>query len=252
MLRSRQVRCSIFLAVLLAVEVRAQTTNSGGIDGVVTDQTGGVVPSAHVLITDINKGTTRTTITDGQGTYRFSFLLPGRYELAVNRDGFREEKRTVAVPLGPTVSVNVSLVLAKTSSEITVSSEAPTIQAENGDVSATMNQKQISEVPNPGNDLTYIVQTSPGVVMNTDVQPNGGGFSILGMPGNSYLYTIDGMNNNDNIANFNLAGAVGLLLGQNQIQEATVVSTGYSGQFGGAGGGDINYVTKSGNNEFHG
>ncbi len=55
-------------------------------------------------------------------------------------------------------------------------------KAENGDVSATMNQKQVSELPNPGNDLTYIVQTAPGVVMNTDVQ-GGANFSILGMPG---------------------------------------------------------------------
>src|SRR5215470_9862005 len=140
MLRSPQVRCSILLAAVLIVEVRAQTTNSGGVDGVVTDQTGGVIPSADVLLKDINKGTERTTITDRQGTYRFSFLLPGRYELAVYRDGFREEKRIVAVPLGPTVSVNVSLVLATTSSEITVSGEAPTIQAENGDVFTALNQ----------------------------------------------------------------------------------------------------------------
>ena len=237
MLRSSQVRCSILLAAVLIVEGWAQTTNSGGIDGVVTDQTGGVVASAHVLITDINKGTKRTTISDGQGTYRFSFLLPGRYELTVNRDGFREEKRSVDVLLGPSVSVNVSLILATTSSEITVSGEAPTIQAENGDVSATMSQQQISEVPNPGNDLTYIVQTSPGVVMNTDSQSTGGvqngasNFSMLGMPGSSYHYTLDGMSITDSGQNFVIGGSLGLSLGQNQIQEATVVSTGYSGQF---------------------
>ena len=258
MLRSPQVLCSVLLAAVLTVEVRAQTTNSGGIDGVVTDQTGGVVPSAHVLIKDINKGTKQTTITDGQGTYRFSFLLPGRYELAVNRDGFREEKRIVQVLLGPAVSVNISLALAATSSEITVSGEAPTIQAENGDVSATMNTKQVSEVPNPGNDLTYIVQTSPGVVMNTDSQDTGGiqnnvpNFSILGMPGSSYHYTLDGMSITDSGQNLVIGGSLGLSLGQNQIQEATVVTTGYSGQFGGAAGGNINYTTKSGSNEFHG
>ena len=78
-----------------------------------------------------------------------------------------------------------------------MTAEAPLIQAENGDVSTTMNQKQISEVPNPGNDLTYIAQTAPGVVMNTDIQ-GGANFSILGMPGTSYLFTIDGMNDNDN------------------------------------------------------
>jgi hypothetical protein len=78
--------------------------------------------------------------------------------------------------------VNVTLQIAKASSEITVTDDAPLIQAENGDVSATMNQKQISEVPNPGNDLTYIVQTAPGVVMNTD-QQGGANFSIPGNAG---------------------------------------------------------------------
>src|SRR5438309_9282334 len=116
-----------------------------------------------------------------------------------------------------------------------------------------MGQKQISEVPNPGNDLTYVVQTAPGVVMNTDSSNNTlGHFSILGMPGTSYHYTNDGVDENENSENLSMAGSLGLVLGQNQIQEATIVSTGYSGQFGGAAGGNINYLTKSGTNGFHG
>jgi len=111
--------------------------------------------------------------------------------------------------------------------------------------------KAISETPNPGNDLSYIAQTAPGAIMQTDVQGLAN-FSLLGMSGMSYLYTIDGMNDNENGANFSQVGALFLWLGQNQIQEATVVSTGYSGQFGGAAGGNINYVTKSGGNAFHG
>jgi hypothetical protein len=210
------------------------------------------VPNAAVEIKDNSKGATQTTKTDRDGVYRFFFLAPARYTLTVTHETFRKESRAVNVLLGPPGIVNITLQIAKANSEITVTGEAPLIQAENGDVSATMNQKQISEVPNPGNDLTYIVQTSPGVVMSTDGQGNGGAFSILGMPGNSYLYTIDGMNNNDNIGNLNLGGVLNLTLGQNQIQEATVVSTGYSGQFGGAAGGDVNYITKSGSNEFHG
>jgi Carboxypeptidase regulatory-like domain len=251
MLRSSQVRCSILLAAVLIVEVRAQTTSTGGLNGVVTDQTGAVMPSARVVISDSNKGTEQTTITDSQGTYRFSFLLPGRYELVVNRDGFRQEKRIVDVVLGPTVSLNVSLVLAATSSEVTVTSKAPTIQAENGDVSATMNSRQVSEVPNPGNDLTYIAQTAPGVVMNTD-GGFGSKFSILGMPGFSYAFTVDGVSITENTLNIVRGGPLGLTLGANQVQEATVVTTGYSSQFGKAAGGNVNYVTKSGGNAFHG
>ena len=155
------------------------------------------------------------------------------------------------VLLGPPVSVKVTLAVAQTSTTLTVTEEAPLVQAENGDVSATMNHAQISEVPNPGNDLTYIAQTTPGAVMNTEMQ-GFANFSILGMPGNSNRFTVNGMNDNDNGANLPLVGSLNLLLGQNQIQEATVVSIGYSGQFGGTAGANVNYITKSGGKDFHG
>jgi hypothetical protein len=242
----------MLMAIGLANELNAQTTTSGGLTGVITDQSMAVVPNAGVEIMDTAKGTTQTTKTDREGVYLFFFLAPGRYTLTVEHEGFRKESRAVNVLLGPTGSLNVMLEIAKATITLTVTEEAPLIQAESGDVSATMNQKQISEVPNPGNDLTYIVQTAPGVVMNTDIVQSGFNFSILGMPGTSYLYTVDGMNNNDNGLNVSQSGALGLALGQNEIQEATVVSTGYSGQFGGAAGGNINYITKSGSNAFHG
>jgi len=231
--------------------LNAQTTASGGLTGVITDPGGAVIPDASVEIRDNAKGTSQTTRTDPEGVYRFIFLTPGRYALTFAHDGFRKERQVAFVSLGPPVTVNVALKLATESTTVSVTGQAPLVQAENGDVSATMNSEQISEVPNPGNDLTYIVQTTPGVVMNTDSQ-NGFNYSILGMPGTSYLSTVDGMNTNDNGVNQNQSGSVGLALGQNQIEEATVVSTGYSGQFGGAAGGNINYITKSGSNEFHG
>jgi carboxypeptidase family protein/TonB-dependent receptor-like protein len=242
---------AILFAASPANKLNAQTTTSGGLTGVVTDPSHAVVSGASVEIKDNARGTTQSTKTDREGVYRFFFLAPERYTLTVSHGGFRTENRTVNVRLGPPVSVNVTLQLAKATTSVSVIAEAPLVQAENGDVSVTMNQKQISEVPNPGNDLTYIVQTAPGVVMNTDQQVNAN-FSILGMPGTSYLYTMDGMNDNDNAINLSMAGTLFLLLGQNQIQEATVVSTGYSGQFGGAAGGDVNYITKSGGNQFHG
>ena len=204
------------------------------------------MPDTEVEIKDNSKGVAQLTRTDRDGTYHFFFIAPGKYTLIVRHDGFREDRRTVDILLGPAITVNIALAVGQMREEIRVADTAPLIQAENGDASATMQQKQISEVPNPGNDLTYIVQTTPGVVMNTDV-PNSPGmnFSILGMPSTSYLYSIDGVDNPP-------IGTLGLLLGQNQVQEATVVSTGYSGQFGNAAGGNINYITKSGSNEFHG
>jgi hypothetical protein len=244
---------ALLLANYLASGLNAQTTSSGGLTGVVTDSSHAVIPDADVELLDDARGATQEMKTDKEGVYRFSFLAPGRYTLTVTHDSFRGESRMVSVLLGPPGTVNITLKLAETSITVRVAGEATLIGAENGDVAATMNQKQISEVPNPGNDLTYIAQTAPGVVMNTD---NSSGlpfdFSILGMPGTSYLFTMDGMNNNDNGLNTSLSGALGLALGQNQVQEVTVVITGYSGQFGGAAGANINYITKSGGNEFHG
>src|SRR3984885_733646 len=241
----------LMLLLCLPYKSGAQTTTSGGLTGVVTDPSRAVVPGAKIEIADTARCTTQSTKTDREGVYQFFFLAPGKYRLTVTLEGFQKASRAVNVLLGPPVTVNVALEIAKESTTVKVTGEAPLIQAENGDVSTTMNQKQISEVPNPGNDLTYIAQTAPGVVMNTDTQ-NGFNYSILGMPGTSYLSTMDGANTNDNATNRSQSGSVGLALGQNQIQEATVVSTGYSGQFGGAAGGNIDYITKSGSNEFHG
>src|SRR5262249_18064982 len=159
--------------------------------------------------------------------------------------------RMADVLLGPSVTVNIPLQVAAVTSEVNVTDEAPLIKAENGDVSATMNQRQISELPNQGNDLTNIAQLAPGAVMNTD-NNFGAAFSILGMPGVSYLYTMDGMNTTDSLGNLQPSGSLSLTLGQNLVEEATVVTTGYSGTFGGAAGGNINYVTKSGTSQFHG
>ena len=139
-------------AVRLSSEVSAQTTTSGGFTGVVSDQSEAVVTNAKVEIKYIQKGNVQSTKTDRGGVYRFFFLPPSHYMLTVTHEGFRTANRRVTVFLGPPLTVNITLEIAKTSSEITVTDEAPLIQAENGDVSTTINQKQISEVPNPGND----------------------------------------------------------------------------------------------------
>jgi len=243
----------IFLAPFLLNRLNAQTTTSGGVTGVVTDQTGAVVPHADVEIRDVDKGTTESTKTDRDGVYRFFFLSPSQYTLTVEHDRFRKESRSVTVLLETPVTVNITLEIAKANMQLVVTAEAPLVQADNGDVSITVSERQISELPNPGNDLTYIAQSAPGAIMATDNARTGGGggnFSILGMPGTSNLFTLNGMN--DNSGHLNFTGATGMLLGQNQIQEATVVSNGYSGHFGDAPGSYVNYVTKSGGNDFHG
>jgi hypothetical protein len=253
-----------FLSLCSVARSHAQTTTSGGLTGVVTDPSKAVVPDAVVELTDTTKGTMQAAKTDGDGVFRFFFLAPGRYTLSVSHDGFRAQSHEVNVLLGPPGTRNVTLEIAGGSATVKVTDEMALLQAENGDASTTMNRQQISEVPNPGNDLTYIAQTAPGAIMNTDSIgfSGSGNFSILGMPAASNLFTLNGMNDNSSIEhhvysqliplNTNISGVLGMLLGQNEVQEATVVSNGYSGQYGGAAGAFVTYVTKSGSNAYHG
>src|SRR5581483_8915463 len=104
--------------------------------------------------------------------------------------------------------------------------------------------------PNPGNDLTFAAQITPGVVMNTAA--GFGNFAVNGISGTSNLFTLDGMDDNDPYLNLNNSGATNLLLGLNEVQEVTVDQNGYTGQYGGLAGSNINYITRSGTNQFNG
>nr|UXE44499.1 hypothetical protein Hi04_10k_c2476_00013 [uncultured bacterium] len=243
------------LFVVLTSNLTAQTTASGGLTGTVADPSNHLVPGAIVELKDNAKGTLQSTKTDAEGAYVFSFLLPGSYTLKVSYPGFTTDAVPVNVLLGPPGTLHVKLAIAPVATTIQVKTRAPLINTDNGDASTTFTERQVSEIPNPGNDLTYIAQTAPGVVMNTDTvgpEITVGNFSSLGMPGYSNLFTVNGMNSNDMGFSVNMTGASFLFLGQNQIQEATVVTNGYSGQFGLFAGANVNYLTKSGGNELHG
>src|SRR5215470_7835132 len=112
------------VSLLISCEVKAQTTTSGALAGVVTDQSMAVVPDAEVEIKDEARNTIEATRTDRDGVYRFFFVAPGAYTLTVRHIGFREARRTVGVLLGPAVSVNVTLAIAEARSEVTVADEA--------------------------------------------------------------------------------------------------------------------------------
>jgi hypothetical protein len=131
-----------------------------------------------------------------------------------------------------------------------VTAEGGVVQTEPGNIATTFTPQQIAAMPNPGNDLSYIVQTAPGATMNT--QAGYGNSAIFGLPATSNLFTVNGANENDPFLNLNNSGATNLLLGQNDIQTATVVNNGYQGQYGGLAGANVNYVTKAGTNNWHG
>lgn len=238
------------LTLILASGAFAQSIISGTVVGTVTDPTGAAVPNASVTLTNIGKNTSETTQTGSAGDYRFPFVAPGTYEVEVADPGFRPQAlENVVVVAGQPASANFQLKIASAQQTVEVTESATFLQTENADTTTVFNSQMIANMPNPGNDLTYIAQTAPGVVMNT--QSGYGNFVADGMPATSNLFSINGVNYNDPFFGINNSGASNLLLGANDIAEANVISNAYSAQYGQYAGSQVTYITKSGTNEFH-
>jgi hypothetical protein len=241
----------LWLFAALGVHSYAQSITSSEVTGTVADASGGAVPNAAVTLTNVNTNASQKTATNAQGSYRFGFIQPGAYKIDITANGFQPQQRTALnVSAGQPATVNVQLAVASTSTEVNVVAGASIIETENADVATTFNNNQIQNLPNPGGDITYLAQTAPGVVMNT--QAGYGNFVADGMPATSNLFTINGQNYNDPFFGINNSGASNLLLGSNDITEANVINSPYSAQYGQYAGSQIAYITKSGTNEFHG
>ena len=242
----------LLTACLLMVPLAfGQTITTGEITGTVTDASGAVTPNVNVTAKSVDRGDSRTTTTNGAGFYRFSLLQPGNWTVTAEAAGFTKAERVVSVNLGQSSVTDIKLQVGSTTQTVEVTTAAPLVQADNANLTTTFGQGQIQNSPNPGNDLTYIAQTAPGVTMATG--QGYGNFSSNGLPATSNLFTVNGENDMDPYLNLNNSGATNLTLGKNELQEATVISSNaYSGQFGQQAGAQVNYVTKSGTNQYHG
>ena len=117
----------------------------------------------------------------GAGDYRVSLLPPGAYQVSVSAGGFQTTQLNVTVRVGQITNGNLKLSLAQASQSVQVEGdETPLLQTENSDLSTTFTMEQVQNLPNPGGDITYPVQTTQGVVMNT--QGGYGNSSAFGLP----------------------------------------------------------------------
>ncbi len=229
----------------------AQTNTTGAIVGVVADSAGANVPGATVSVTSLATGATRTVATNAAGEYRVSQLEPGRYTISVQATGFEKSKQTIDVGPGSVLAANINLTVGKASETVEVSaSEVPLLHVDDAQLSTTFTEEQVKDLPNPGNDLTFIAQTAPGTVMNT--QGGYGNFSSFGLPGTANTFTVNGGYYNDPFLNVNNSGATNLTLGNNDVASVTVTSNAYNASFGGLGGAQVSEVSRSGGNKFHG
>jgi hypothetical protein len=236
--------------LLTSTTAFAQSLTTGEITGTVADPSGAVLPSVTVTLKSVEKGFTQSGTTNTQGAYRFALLSPGNYTVSATASGFKTTTETTTVAVGAVAITNIKLEVGSTATTVEVTGEAPLLQTDSSEIATTMNTLAVQTLPNPGNDLSFIAQTAPGSTMNT--QGGYGNFSSFGISATSNLFTLNGMYDNDPFLNLNNSGATNLLLGNNEVQEATVVSNGYSGQYGGFAGAQVNYVTKSGSNQWHG
>ena len=255
-MRSKQFLKSLFLLALVFLfasnAATAQSIVTGAISGTVTDASGAIVTGAKVTLTNEATQETQSVSTNESGVYQFPLLKPGRYSVSVEKEGFRRINQKSEVRLGQTATINVRLEVGETSQTVEITESLPLLQTEDGNITSNVDLRTLQNIPNPGGDLSYIAQISPGVTMNTS---NGGGygnFTAFGLPATANLFTINGNDYNDPFLNLNNSGASNLLLGSNEVQEVAVVSNGYTGQYGRQAGAQVDYTTKSGGNSFHG
>ncbi|HTA24572.1 MAG TPA: carboxypeptidase regulatory-like domain-containing protein [Terriglobales bacterium] len=249
------------MACLLPARALGQGETTSAIVGEVRDATKAVVLGATVTIT--NHGTTlkRTAQTDDAGRFNFPQLRPGTYAVKVEAEGFEsQQNENVAAGLGQKQTVDFTLRVAHSNETVEVNSQAPLINPENADTSTTLNTTALEDLPNPGGDLTYPLQFSPGALINTAGSGNDfvgsangyGNVEFNGLPALSNGYIVDGLESNDPLTNLNSGLSTNLVLGLNSISEVTVNTLSYSVDQGRYGASQVNYVTKSGTNQFHG
>jgi hypothetical protein len=254
----------VFLVVAIAVlsaEALGQGETTSAIVGQATDATGAVVPGATVTVTSHDTGSKRSAKTDEAGRFNFPQLKPGAYAVRIEGQGFEpQEADNVFSGLGQRQTVNFILRVARSNETVEVSSEAPIINPSNANTSTTLDAPALEDLPNPGGDLTYPLQFASGALINTAGSGNDfvggtngyGNVEFNGLPALSNGYIVDGLETNDPLTNLNSGLSTNLVLGLNSISEVTVNTLSYSVDQGRYGASQINYVTKSGTNQFHG
>jgi hypothetical protein len=239
----------------------AQGETTSAIVGTVSDPTGAAIAGATVTIVGADTGSKRSAQTDDAGRFNFPQLKPGVYAVKAEAEGFDSRtNESVAAGLGQRQTVTFILTVAAARSEVTVSGEAPLVNPDNPNTATTLNAAALENLPNPGGDLTYPLQFAAGALMNTAGSGNDfvggtngyGNVEFNGLPALANGYIVDGLESNDPLTNLNSGLSTNLVLGLNSIAEVTVNTLSYAVDQGRYGASQINYITKSGTNRFHG
>ncbi len=238
------------LCVLLAAGAFAQSGNNltGGVNGKVTDNTGGVLPGVTVTATNSETGLSRTTVTENDGTYTIALLPPGRYKVMAELAGLGTATApTVVVLLGNSTKTDLSLT-PQISETVTVTAAAPVVDTTKSGISNSVTEKQIENLPILSRDFRALATLTPGVneAFGSRVQSGGA-------RGIATDYNIDGANSNSEFFGEQTGGTrAPFTFSQAAIREFQVIRSQYNAEFARGVGATLNAITKSGTNEHSG
>ena len=241
------------LLVLVCARAAHAQSASGTIEGTIVDQSNALMPGVTVTIVQPATGVTRNVVTDESGVFRFPLLPVGVYDLSADLAGFVSRKLPeITVTIGQTVSLRVQMAVSGVAENVNVSGGTPVIEATRSQVSSTITESTVQNLPVNGRNFIDFALLTPGVTR--DVRT--GDISFAGQRGTLNSLVVDGADNNNTFFGQTL-GRTGSLrapyqFSQDAVKEFQVNSNSFAAEYGRAGGAVINVVTKSGTNELHG
>ncbi len=228
---------------------------TGSVTGLVSDDTGAAVAGATVTITSEQTGASRSVTTNSDGDFTIAELNPGAYVILVTKQGFKKvETRNVEVHVSDITTANIKLPVGGVVETVEVEASAVQVETQTGAVGNIITGEQVRELPMNGRNFVQLTTLLPGaaVAENFDAKNKGllagVDISFSGAPANANQWRVDGANNND-------IGSQRTILvypSIDAIEEFKILRNSYGPEFGGAGGAQINIVTRGGGNEFHG
>jgi hypothetical protein len=233
----------------------AQSATSS-LRGTITDPKGAVVPGASLTLSNAATGFSRTGKSDDQGSYQFLEVPPANYVLTVSAAGFATVKReNVVLQVSSPATLNLSLQVQASSVILDVTGEAPVVNTQDATLGNNFNSRQLTDLPSEGRDPVSILSLQPGVVYigktTNDQQDNDSrGGAVNGARSDQSNITLDGLDDNDQIEGYAFQGAMRATL--DSLQEFRVTTSNYDAASGRSSGAQVNLVTKSGTNSFHG
>jgi len=240
------------LIIGFAGAARAQVT-TGTISGAVADPNGAVVQGANVTATNLETNSSRSTTSDSDGNFAFTLLPPGRYRVDVASQGFQGYQSEAVVNITQTTTLDVRLSLTGTSASVLVEAESPIVQAESSQSGRVIEGQTIRQMPLSTRNFQQLLVLQAGaqasVPNSTDLGRGDTAFSVNGQRTTSNSVKINGVDANSIGTNStpNLA-----VPSTESLQEFIVQTSLYDASNGRNAGGNVEAVTRSGGNDFHG